>query len=77
MYTGSKDETVRVWEVASGKCTSVVQVGGHVDSLLMQSGYLFVGMHIANAPDQPGLIKVCLNCSTPARQTQPDTYLGY
>lgn len=58
MYTGSKDETVRVWDVATGKCTSVVQVGGHVDSLLMESGYLFVGMHITNTPDQPGLIKV-------------------
>ena len=58
VYTGSKDETVRVWDVATGKCTSVVQVGGHVDSLLMESGYLFVGMHITNTPDQPGLIKV-------------------
>ena len=49
---------MRVWEVATGKCKSVVQVGGHVDSLLMESGYLFVGMHITNAPDRPGLIKV-------------------
>ena len=61
VYTGSKDETVRVWDVATGKCTSVVQVGGHVDSLLMESGYLFVGMHITNTPDQPGLIKVPLS----------------
>ena len=58
IFTGSKDETVRVWEAASGKCASVVQVGGHVDSLLMESGFLFVGMHITNAPDKPGLIKV-------------------
>ncbi|CAL5222644.1 g5039 [Coccomyxa viridis] len=58
VFTGSKDETVRVWDVATGKCTSVVQVGGHVDSLLMESGYLFVGMHITNTPDKPGLIKV-------------------
>ena len=58
IYTGSKDETVRVWDAATGKCASVVQVGGHVDSLLMESGYLFVGMHIANLPDKPGLIKV-------------------
>ena len=63
VYTGSKDETVRVWDVATGKCTSVVQVGGHVDSLLMESGYLFVGMHITNTPDQPGLIKVRLSHS--------------
>ena len=60
IYTGSKDETVRVWDAATGKCASVVQVGGHVDSLLMESGYLFVGMHIANLPDKPGLIKVRL-----------------
>ena len=52
---------MRVWDVATGKCTSVVQVGGHVDSLLMESGYLFVGMHITNTPDKPGLIKVCLS----------------
>ena len=64
VYTGSKDETVRVWDVATGKCTSVVQVGGHVDSLLMESGYLFVGMHITNTPDQPGLIKVRLSHGT-------------
>ena len=51
---------MRVWDLATGKCTSVVQIGGHVDSLLMESGYLFVGMHIPNAPDKPGLIKVTL-----------------
>lgn len=61
VYTGSKDETVRVWDIATGKCTSVVQVGGHVDSLKMESGYLFVGMHITTTPDQPGLIKVRLS----------------
>ena len=54
---------MRVWDVATGKCTSVVQVGGHVDSLLMESGYLFVGMHITNTPDKPGLIKVRLSHS--------------
>ena len=64
MYTGSKDQTVRVWDVATGKCTSEVQVGGHVDSMLMESGYLFVGMHIDNLPDKPGLIKVILEGST-------------
>ena len=58
---------MRVWEVATGKCKSVVQVGGHVDSLLMESGYLFVGMHITNAPDRPGLIKV----ATPVQRRAP------
>ncbi len=74
IYTGSKDETVRVWDAATGKCTSVVQVGGHVDSLLMESGYLFVGMHIANLPDKPGLIKVrrctVANCRLPCSHEQ-------
>jgi hypothetical protein len=37
------------------QCTSVVDVGGEVDSLLLMSGFLFVGMH---TPAKEGIIKV-------------------
>ena len=48
---------MRVWDTASGKCTSSVQVGGRVDSLLLQGGFLFVGLHVAGVNPPPGLIK--------------------
>ncbi len=37
------------------QCVSAVDVGGQVDSLLLESGYLFVGLHDNN---NQGLIKV-------------------
>ncbi|CAL8461859.1 g1390 [Coccomyxa elongata] len=61
LYTGSKDETVRLWDCkARGNCLSVVQVGGQVDSLLLEAGYLFVGIRVQGIAGQPvqGLIKV-------------------
>ncbi|KAK9909034.1 hypothetical protein WJX75_006342 [Coccomyxa subellipsoidea] len=59
LYTGSKDETVRLWDCKNrGNCLSVVEVGGQVDSLLLEGGYLFVGIRVQGMQPVPGLIKV-------------------
>ena len=60
LYTGSKDETVRLWDCKSRNCLSVVEVGGQVDSLLLEGGYLFVGIRVLGMQPVPGLIKVPL-----------------
>lgn len=61
LYTGSKDETVRLWDCKGrGECLSVVQVGGQVDSLLLEGGFLFVGLRVQGMQPVPGLIKVQL-----------------
>lgn len=44
LFTGSWDGTVRVWSCATGQCTSTVEVGGEVDSMLIEAGFLFVGV---------------------------------
>lgn len=43
LFTGSWDGTVRVWSCATGECMSTVEVGGEVDSMLIEAGFLFVG----------------------------------
>ena len=54
LYTGSQDGTVRAWSVESGAPGPVVDVGGAVDSLLLEGGWLFVGMH---TPTHAGAVK--------------------
>eukprot|EP00898_Chlorokybus_atmophyticus_P004148 jgi/Chlat1/4734/Chrsp30S04764 len=44
LYSGGQDRTVRVWDCTSGQCTSVVDVGGEVTSILVEGGWLFVGL---------------------------------
>ncbi len=51
---------MRVWDLASGQCTSVVDVGGEVDSLLLEGGFLFVGLHVQAAGARQGLVKARL-----------------
>ena len=65
LYTGSKDGTVRVWDTSSARCASVVEVGGRVDSLLLEGGFLFVGLHVQGVQPPPGLIKA--RCAAPRR----------
>ena len=60
LYTGSQDGTVRCWLMAesdgSGTPGPVVDVGGEVDSLLLEGGFLFVGLH-GPPPQRLGTIK--------------------
>ena len=55
MLTACHDATVRVWSCSTGECTSTVQVGGEVDSMLIEGGFLFVGVKTTAGQ---GLIKV-------------------
>lgn len=45
---------MKVWSCATGQCTNTVDVGGEVDSLLIEGGFLIVGLH----DNKEGLIKV-------------------
>jgi len=54
LYTGSHDGFVKCWSTSNGQCTSNVDVGGEVDSLLLSGGFLFVGVHKGGE----GIIKI-------------------
>lgn len=55
LFTGSHDESVRIWSCTTGECTSVLPVGGEVDSMLVEGGFLFVGAKLMTGQ---GVIKV-------------------
>lgn len=44
LYTGSKDETVRVWDCQSGQCAGVINLGGEVGCMLSEGPWVFVGI---------------------------------
>lgn len=44
LYTGSKDDTVRVWDCASGQCVAALPVGGEVGCIINEGPWLFVGV---------------------------------
>lgn len=44
LYTGSRDETVRVWDCQSGQCAGVINVGGEVGCMLSEGPWMFVGL---------------------------------
>ncbi|KAG0592076.1 hypothetical protein KC19_1G222900 [Ceratodon purpureus] len=44
LYTGSQDETVRVWDCTTGVCANVAPMGGDVGALIYAAGWLFVGL---------------------------------
>ncbi|XP_048600150.1 zinc finger CCCH domain-containing protein 48 isoform X1 [Brassica napus] len=50
LYTASKDETLRIWDCASGQCTGVLNPGGEVGCMISEGPWLFVGM--------PNLVKI-------------------
>jgi WD40 repeat protein len=52
LYTGSKDETLRVWDCASGQCTGVLKLGGEIGCVLSEGPWLLVGM--------PNLVKASI-----------------
>ncbi|CAK9136826.1 unnamed protein product [Ilex paraguariensis] len=50
LYTGSKDETVRVWDCQSGQCAGVINLGGEVGCVLSEGPWVFVGLpHVVKA----------------------------
>ncbi|KAL3645262.1 Zinc finger CCCH domain-containing protein 48 [Castilleja foliolosa] len=44
LYTGSQDETVKVWDCQSGQLTGVVNMGGAVGCMLSEGSWVFVGL---------------------------------
>ncbi|KAL6131968.1 hypothetical protein ACLB2K_070340 [Fragaria x ananassa] len=44
LYTGSKDETVRVWDCQSGQCLGVINLGGEVGCMISEGPWIFVGI---------------------------------
>ncbi|XP_071929537.1 zinc finger CCCH domain-containing protein 48-like [Coffea arabica] len=44
LYTGSKDETVRVWDCQSGQCTGVISLGGEIGCMRSEGPWVFVGL---------------------------------
>lgn len=44
LYTGSNDETVRVWDCQSGQCIAVINLGGEVGCMISEGPWLFVGI---------------------------------
>ena len=57
IYSAGQDSTVRVWDLSmprNQQCTNCVQIGDDVGSVLVASGWLFVGI--------PGRLK-CWNMS--------------
>lgn len=44
LYTGSKDETVRVWDCQSGQCGAVINLLGEVGCMLNEGPWIFVGL---------------------------------
>ncbi|KAK4280405.1 hypothetical protein QN277_012033 [Acacia crassicarpa] len=44
LYTGSKDETVRLWDCQSGQCLAVINLGCDVGCMIVEGPWLFVGV---------------------------------
>ncbi|XP_028768529.1 zinc finger CCCH domain-containing protein 48 isoform X2 [Neltuma alba] len=44
LYTGSKDESVRLWDCRSGQCLAVIGLGCEVGCMICEGPWLFVGV---------------------------------
>ncbi|KAL6581554.1 Zinc finger CCCH domain-containing protein 48 [Orobanche minor] len=44
LYTGSKDETVRIWDCQSGQLAGLVNLGGAIGCMLSEGPWVFVGL---------------------------------
>ncbi|KNA11612.1 hypothetical protein SOVF_133470 [Spinacia oleracea] len=44
LYTGSKDENVRIWDCASGQCVSAVPLGGEIGCMISEGPWVFIGL---------------------------------
>ncbi|RWW70179.1 hypothetical protein BHE74_00022146 [Ensete ventricosum] len=60
LYSGSKDESVRVWDCQSGQCVGVINVGGEVGCMISEGPWIFIGV--------PNAVKVNLNLDGPIGQ---------
>ncbi|XP_031382859.1 zinc finger CCCH domain-containing protein 48 [Punica granatum] len=44
LYTGGKDESVRMWDCQSGQCILVVNLGAEVGCMISEGPWIFVGL---------------------------------
>lgn len=44
LYTGSKDETVRVWDCQSGQCAGAITLGAEIGCMISEGPWVFVGL---------------------------------
>ncbi|KAG5538488.1 hypothetical protein RHGRI_019162 [Rhododendron griersonianum] len=44
LYSGGKDNTLRVWDCHTGQCVDVVNLSGEVGSLISEGPWVFVGL---------------------------------
>lgn len=64
LFSGSHDGTVRVWSCITGECVSTVAVGGQVDCMLIEAGFLFVGIKNQNNTGQIHAYNMATNAQT-------------
>ncbi|MQM18280.1 hypothetical protein Taro_051268, partial [Colocasia esculenta] len=44
LYSGSTDETVRIWDCESGQCVTVAKLGGEVGCIISEEPWVFIGV---------------------------------
>ncbi|XP_020572439.1 LOW QUALITY PROTEIN: zinc finger CCCH domain-containing protein 17-like [Phalaenopsis equestris] len=44
LYTGSKDESVRLWDCETGQCAGLINLGGEVGCMIDEGPWIFVGI---------------------------------
>nr|CAD1844548.1 unnamed protein product [Ananas comosus var. bracteatus] len=44
LYSGSKDESVRLWDCQTGQCAGVINVGGEVGCMISEGPWIFIGI---------------------------------
>ncbi|XP_039114925.1 zinc finger CCCH domain-containing protein 17 [Dioscorea cayenensis subsp. rotundata] len=44
LYSGSKDESVRVWDCQTGQCVGVINLGGEIGCMISEGPWIFVGI---------------------------------
>lgn len=44
LYTGSKDEHVRIWDCQSGQCVNAIHLGGEIGCLISEGPWVFIGL---------------------------------
>ncbi|KAL2920582.1 Zinc finger CCCH domain-containing protein 48 [Bienertia sinuspersici] len=44
LYTGSKDENVRIWDCASGQCVNAIPLGGEIGCMISEGPWVFIGL---------------------------------
>ncbi|KHN23067.1 Zinc finger CCCH domain-containing protein 48 [Glycine soja] len=62
LYTGSTDETARIWDCQSGKCVGVINLGGEVGCMISEGPWVFVGIpNFVKAWNTQNLSELSLN----------------